>query len=584
MTDKIALLVEAERRGILPADKAALLAEARRRGLVKPTKAQPEPQKPVDPTEGMSTLDKARSGFAKSFVDSGRGLLQLGTQNAGRATGALREFNERFGTDIGARLAGAADDAVRGSLSRQQATIDESRRLDAPLMDTGAGMGGNIAGGIAQMVAVPGGGAKTLLGKMGTSAAQAGAFSGVQPVATGESRGVNAATGAGLGVLGQGVASGAARLGKGMSDKISPQVMALYERAQQAGIPVHFSQLSDSKFVKTLASAVGYLPFSGSGAKAAAQQEAFNRAASRGFGEDAAVLSDDVMAAAKARIGKGYEDLYGRNSVTLDDAALARFAEIEQAAGRSLAPDELRVLSNQIEDIKALGENGTMPGLAYQAFRTDRLLPLESGSKPFLAGQISAIRRAFDDAANRSIGGDDAKELAKLRGQHGNRKLVEKALKQVEGSKGNVRPASLWPLVQQAGPKATKEMRELARVGQMLKDPIPDSGTAARMLVYGALGTGGAADMQDGQLSDVGKLLLLGMTAGRAVNSKAAAKYLAKGNRPLEGLARVLSVTPRALPGVGVPLTIAGGRVATPAEIAADEELVRRFREQQGAR
>lgn len=34
MADKLALMLEAERRGILPPDKVALLAEARRRGLV----------------------------------------------------------------------------------------------------------------------------------------------------------------------------------------------------------------------------------------------------------------------------------------------------------------------------------------------------------------------------------------------------------------------------------------------------------------------------------------------------------------------------------------------------------------------
>lgn len=42
MADQIALLIEAERRGILPADKAPLLAEARRRGLV-PGNATAEP-------------------------------------------------------------------------------------------------------------------------------------------------------------------------------------------------------------------------------------------------------------------------------------------------------------------------------------------------------------------------------------------------------------------------------------------------------------------------------------------------------------------------------------------------------------
>lgn len=43
MADKIALLLEAERRGILPDNKKALLAEARKRGLV-PGGQRPAPQ------------------------------------------------------------------------------------------------------------------------------------------------------------------------------------------------------------------------------------------------------------------------------------------------------------------------------------------------------------------------------------------------------------------------------------------------------------------------------------------------------------------------------------------------------------
>ena len=41
MADKIALLLEAERRGILPENKKALLAEARKRGLV-PSDSPPQ--------------------------------------------------------------------------------------------------------------------------------------------------------------------------------------------------------------------------------------------------------------------------------------------------------------------------------------------------------------------------------------------------------------------------------------------------------------------------------------------------------------------------------------------------------------
>lgn len=541
-------------------------------------KPQAQPER-INPTDGMSTTGRVLAGAGKSVVDTGRGLKQLATNNAKRHSSAITALVDRFGIDPAKRIAHGIDAALGASQQRQQAVIDESRRLDAPLMETGGGMVGNIAGTVGQSLLMPGAGAASLTGRLGTAAAQGGAFAGSQPVASGESRGGNMALGAGLGAGGQGVSSGVARVGRGMADKISPQLLALYERAQQAGIPVHFSQLSDSKFVKTLASAVGYLPFSGSGAKAAAQQEAFNRAASRGFGEEAAVIGDDVLAQARQRIGGEFQDIYGRNSVRLDDEAMARLAEIEQAAARSLPPNEAQVVKNQIDDLLGMSDDGTMPGLAYQAFRTDRLIPLESGARTFQSGSIRDIRRALDEAASRSIGGDDAAKLATARGQYSNLKTVEKALKQVAGAQGSVRPASLWPIVQQAGPKATKEMKELARVGQMLKDPIPDSGTAARMLTYGALGTGGAADMQDGQLSDVGKLLLLGMTAGRAVNSKAAAKYLAKGNKPIEGLARLLKPLPRALPATGASITIGGGRVATPEEIAADEEIVRRFRE-----
>ena len=545
----------------------------------KPQRSTAQQPDRIDPTKGMSTMDKLRAGFAKSFVDTGRGLRQLGTETNETFSGLLGVGLDKIGANDAARaVLEKATLPLGRSAARQQVEIDEARQRDAPLMDTGAGLAGNIAGQVGQMAVLPGGGAGTLA-KFGTAAAQGAAFAGAQPVASDESRAGQMGAGAGFGVLGQGVASGLGRVGSGLSDKISPQLLALYERAQQAGIPVHFSQLSDSKFVKTLASAVGYLPFSGSGAKAAAQQEAFNRAASRGFGEDAGVIGDDVMASAKRRIGEGFQDLYSRNSVTLDDRALARFAEIEQLASRNLAPDEARVVKNQIDDLLGMSQNGQMPGLAYQAFRTDRLLSHEGGQKTFQAGAIREIRRALDEAADRSIGRDDATTLSALKAMHSNRKVVEKSLKQVEGSKGNVRPASLWPIVQQAGPMATKEMRELAKVGQMLKDPIPDSGTAARMLVYGALGTGGAADMQDGQLSDVGKLLLLGMTAGRAVNSKAAAKYLTKGSKPIQGLARLMKPAPRVLPTLGRDLTISGGRVATPEEMAQDEEIVRRFRE-----
>lgn len=129
----------------------------------------------IDPTEGMSGLQKFAAGAGKAFVDIGRGVKQLS------AMGPLNEEGRKRQQDI-------------------QAEIDESKRLDAPLMARGAGRAGNIAGNVAASIplaAVPG--ANSLVG----AAAIGGATGAVQPVASDESRGRNIAVGAAGGAAGQ---------------------------------------------------------------------------------------------------------------------------------------------------------------------------------------------------------------------------------------------------------------------------------------------------------------------------------------------------------------------------------------------
>ena len=103
------------------------------------------PDVKYDPTEGMSFFEKAAAGVGKSIYDTGRGIGQM-----------------------------------LGMVSREE--VDEARKRDAALMNTGAGMGGNIAGNLAQAVFLPGGSTvkgATLIG---------GALGAAQPVGTDESR------------------------------------------------------------------------------------------------------------------------------------------------------------------------------------------------------------------------------------------------------------------------------------------------------------------------------------------------------------------------------------------------------------
>jgi hypothetical protein len=159
-----------------------------------------------DPAMSVGGFERARAGFGKSFVDTGRGLRQIGAETA--------DF-------VAPRQKTIADLAANRDPSRSaaiQQEIDESRRLDAPLMRSGAGSTGNITGAVAQTVPLmflPGG--ATIAG----SAAIGAGLGATQPVATGESRAFNTAIGAGAGVAGPVVARAAGatwRLGKSLAE------------------------------------------------------------------------------------------------------------------------------------------------------------------------------------------------------------------------------------------------------------------------------------------------------------------------------------------------------------------------------
>ena len=88
----------------------------------KLAKIDPKQDPAMSPTSGMSGMDKFLAGIGKSMYDAGRGVGQL--------VGAVSQ-----------------DD------------IKAARKMDAPLMDTGAGMAGDVAGTIG-MALLPGGAVK----------------------------------------------------------------------------------------------------------------------------------------------------------------------------------------------------------------------------------------------------------------------------------------------------------------------------------------------------------------------------------------------------------------------------------------
>lgn len=120
---------------------------------------QIEPAEVGDPTHGMSGVEKFGAGAGKAFVDLGRGAAQM----------------------VGMGPSGAE--------------VDQTRKLEKPLMDTGEANFGNIAGNVAASIPatfIPG--ANSLVG----SAVLGSALGAFQPVGQDESRTKNAALAAAL--------------------------------------------------------------------------------------------------------------------------------------------------------------------------------------------------------------------------------------------------------------------------------------------------------------------------------------------------------------------------------------------------
>jgi hypothetical protein len=171
----------------------------------KPTQRAPAaPQEAPDPTEGMSFLDRVRAGFGKSFVDTARGSLQAATEAIAIPFSNVANIYGRGGArDVADTLNVPARKAAE-----MRAEETERQRLDAPLMATGGGVVGNIAGTLTQLagpaylargsVAAPAFLPRTTAG----NAVQGGILGMIQPVGTDDSRLANTGIGAGAGAIG----------------------------------------------------------------------------------------------------------------------------------------------------------------------------------------------------------------------------------------------------------------------------------------------------------------------------------------------------------------------------------------------
>ena len=358
-----------------------------------------------DPTEGMSTFDKMAAGAGKAMVDTARGIGQL-----------------------------------TGFTSQQE--IDDAKRLDAPLMNTGAGIAGNIGGNLATMIA-PG----ALLGAVGRAAslpklvsaassflapktvlggaALGAAMSGAQPVASDESRGFNTALGGVVGGLGT---AGANAIGKALSGKapaLTPDQSSLVQRALDLGYELKPSEMTGKRWQQNLEAAMAQMPttsgrMQGIGAKNQATTNALVDRALTGVGgqidQPSAAASavegwSKGRAAEEGRLGAAYSGLLNGTDVPLENArpALeALRAQQQRLPETSQSGPAMAALNDLLGAPKSPGagyirDNSVVPGEIAQNLRSDYTQASSAESTGRDRRLYAAIKDAIDGAIESAL-------------------------------------------------------------------------------------------------------------------------------------------------------------------------------------
>lgn len=459
-----------------------------------------------NPTRGMSTPQLLAAGAGKAVSDIGLGARQL-----------------------------AGDIAPETFNQVPRVEIERRRNLDAPLMNTGAGFVGNVAGNVAMAAApIPGLPLASRAGNVARNVIPAAA----QPVGEFDNRAVNVATAGGL-ALGGDIAG--RTLGRALSGTANQPIREAAEFAARQDIPVYPSQVTGSRALQKLSAAVNEsVPFSGATAAAQRQQSAFNRALSRSFGIDAEDLSPQSMSTARQLFDQRYQEVFAGNPIQLDTDAAASMRRILDNARRELTAEEFGVVQRNFASIANNFQSGAVDGSLYQALRGQLYGAAKGGNQGRFIKQLAG---ALDASAARSLPENLVPQLRRTNQEYGNFRVVEDALRQVSGASNDVSPASLWNILKQRGlQRASPEMQEFARLGQVvLKNRVPDSGTTGRVAgLAGILGTGaGAID-----IGTAGAALGTGALVGRGFNSARLGQLLASGVSPnTPQLNRLLSLT-----------------------------------------
>lgn len=496
----------------------------------------------LEPPGGLPPIPE---GFVLETQPQAPAAQQRGfVERAGRLAGQVGAgFNERLGQVVGAlpdlynrglRAAGlpAMPEGAytRGIGQGLEATIGAAPAPEgtAELAARGAGKGivdvGTMlipAGRVAAATAPAAGVAPSLVNRAATVLASQPALQTVAGTAAGA---VGEATDSPLAALATAlavptVAATGARLITPIQQQGNAEYRALVAAAEREGIPVTAGQATGSRFLKNIESRLEQLPFTGARQRAIreGQEEAFTRAAMRRTGTAASDTSPDTLNVIRGRLGSEFENISNRNTLNVTPELENRLTQIEDSL--RFIPGELaNPVKARIDQLRGMmvtppssggaplapgqaAPNPVIPGASYRMMDSALGRSMRSTSNGDLRAALGDIRDTLRTAMDKSISPEDAAAWDQLRRDYANLMVISRAAGGAgeAAATGRISPLALRSAVNQStgGGYAfgRGDLNELARIGQSVLRPPPDSGTAgnnmANALLTGQLAAAG---------------------------------------------------------------------------------------------
>jgi hypothetical protein len=248
------------------------------------------------------------------------------------------------------------------------------------------------------------------------------------------------------------------------------------------------------------------IPFAGRRANAIQSQQAdqYTRAALRRIGMNADRADPQTMATAYRQIGDRFNTVAGRNNLVPTRYFMNRLQTIGDNY-RNVTAEPLRapIVDEVITALRdpAIRQNNVIPGRLYQNYRSGlgRAAQGIQSRDPVAANAIRDIIDVLDrtmETSIRAFQGNHAADLGafrQARNQYRQYLAIEEAVSRAgPGVEGIVTPAALRSALKRQGKRAyvhgRGDLNELARAGDLVMRPLPQSGTTPRAVAAGLIG------------------------------------------------------------------------------------------------